>query len=275
VLEGVVFLTMGLGVSSVIAEVSRDHAGFDTAVLLAVAALAITILVRAAYVAPLLAGLQRRARRSELMKPRLAQMQQHLDSPEAAPLAFDRRGASRRRAQTFVPRDVGAIAARIRRGLADIDYLLLAPLGWKEGTVVVWAGMRGAVTVAAAQTLPDVTPHRSLLVLIAYIVAALSLIVQGGTLASVIAWLRPATLDDAVDREERRRILDLFVEVETRTPAMERTPKQQALVLIAAKRTALLDARDDGTFNAETLEAVLVSLDADQMSIEAHGNPRE
>ena len=40
-------------------------------------------------------------------------------------------------------------------------------MGWREGVVFVWAGMRGAVTLAAAQTLPLDTPNRSLLVLIA------------------------------------------------------------------------------------------------------------
>jgi NhaP-type Na+/H+ or K+/H+ antiporter len=295
VLEGVVFLTMGLGIASVIAEVNKNHEGIGPALIIAVAALVITVAVRAAYVAPLLAGLQRRASRSELMKPRLTQMQHHLDSPGAAevPLAFDAQGVAQRRPRsivprdidarrvtqqrprTRVPRDIGAIAARVRRGLADIDYLLLAPLGWKEGTIVVWAGMRGAVTVAAAQTLPEGTPSRSLLILIAYVVATLSLVLQGGTLASVIAWLKPATPDEATDRNERGRILDLLVTVAIDTPVEGRTAKQQALALIAAKRTALLDARDDGTFNAETLEAVLVSLDAEQMSIESQGDPRE
>jgi NhaP-type Na+/H+ or K+/H+ antiporter len=277
VLEGVVFLTMGLGISSVIAEVNKNHEGIGPALIIAVAALVITVVVRAAYVAPLLAGLQRRSRRSELMKPRLTQMQQDLDSPGAAavPMAFDAPGVAQRRPRTRVPRDIGVIAARIRRGLADIDYLLLAPLGWKEGTIVVWAGMRGAVTVAAAQTLPEGTPSRSLLILIAYVVAALSLVLQGGTLARVIAWLKPATPDEATDRNERGRILELLVKVAIATPVEGRTPNQQALALIAAKRTALLDARDDGTFNAETLEAVLVSLDAEQMSIESQGDPRE
>ena len=33
---------------------------------------------------------------------------------------------------------------------ADIANYTKAPLGWREGTAVVWAGMRGAVTVAEA-----------------------------------------------------------------------------------------------------------------------------
>ena len=40
--------------------------------------------------------------------------------------------------------------------------------GWKHGTVIVWAGMRGVVTLAAAQTLPAETPERALLVFVAF-----------------------------------------------------------------------------------------------------------
>jgi NhaP-type Na+/H+ or K+/H+ antiporter len=47
--------------------------------------------------------------------------------------------------------------------------------------VIVWAGMRGAVTIAAAQTLPDDAPSRSLLILVAFAVAVASLLVQGST----------------------------------------------------------------------------------------------
>ncbi len=44
-----------------------------------------------------------------------------------------------------------------RRRTADIDYFRTEKMGWQEGTVIVWAGMRGAVTLAAAQTLPRET----------------------------------------------------------------------------------------------------------------------
>ncbi|MDR1386186.1 MAG: cation:proton antiporter, partial [Propionibacteriaceae bacterium] len=63
---------------------------------------------------------------------------------------------------------------RFRTYFADVDYLVRQPIGGKEGVVLVWAGMRGVVTLAAAQTLPVTTPHRSLLILIAFGVASLS-----------------------------------------------------------------------------------------------------
>ena len=92
-----------------------------------------------------------------------------------------------------------------RRRVADIDYLLAQPLGWREGTIVVWAGMRGVVTLAAAQTLPSETPSRSLLVFIAFLVAVGSLLVQGGTLPWLVHRLLPAR-DPGESLAERREL---------------------------------------------------------------------
>ena len=49
--------------------------------------------------------------------------------------------------------------SRVTRALGDLDYYQASPLGWKHGTVIVWAGMRGVVTLAAAQTLPSERPN--------------------------------------------------------------------------------------------------------------------
>ena len=40
------------------------------------------------------------------------------------------------------------------------------------------------------------------------------------------------------------------------------------MLVISAQRKALLDARDDGIFSADALEAALTVLDADQSSLE-------
>ncbi|RFA16808.1 hypothetical protein B7R21_01470 [Subtercola boreus] len=373
VLEGAVFLLMGLELSSIFAEVGQERIGVGPTLLIALGALLLTILVRAAYVAPLLRGLKKRSERTASMKPRLTRMASALADPAAAAqrasgmieAARAGQGAERLRAlgagavgadvdagaDADVPRtpgipqapgagwapgevvggpgfgrgaaarnggatsdlalradlsdrarrrikrrlrrrrpptvaDMTRFTTRITRTLADIDYLVQAPLGWRDGAVVVWAGMRGAVTVAAAQTLPQETPNRSLLVLIAFVVAALSLLVQGGTLPLVIRWLKLAPLDADLAADERARLFTLLSEttlddhpeaVDSTTttsedsddvPDADRTPKQQALALIAAKRTVLLDARDDGTFNADTLDAALSALDADQIALQ-------
>jgi CPA1 family monovalent cation:H+ antiporter len=63
-------------------------------------------------------------------------------------------------------------------------------LGWREGVVLEWAGLRGVVTLAAAQTLPLDTPERPALILIAFVVACVSLVLQGGTLPALLKALR-------------------------------------------------------------------------------------
>jgi NhaP-type Na+/H+ or K+/H+ antiporter len=150
---------------------------------------------------------------------------------------------------------------------------------------VVWAGMRGAVTVAAAQTLPDDTPQRSVLVLIAFAVAAMSLLVQGGTIGPLLRLITPK-VDQAVSDEqtkaERTRILELLkttAETVPVSPPAEGDPTEEGwnaanshqLAVIAAQRSVLLDARDNGTFDSDVLASALASLDASQIAIEMRG----
>jgi hypothetical protein len=49
--------------------------------------------------------------------------------------------------------------------------------------------------------------------------------------------------------------------------------KGHRLKVIAAQRSALLDARDNGTFDADVLANALVNLDASQIAIEMRGGP--
>ena len=81
-----------------------------------------------------------------------------------------------------------------------------------------WAGMRGAITLAAAQTLPEDTPSRSLLILIAFLVATSSLLLQGGTLAPLISRLRPAVVDESAVHDERVRLMALLERTATAVP---------------------------------------------------------
>ncbi len=142
---------------------------------------------------------------------------------------------------------------RVRRRVADIDYFLAEPLGWREGTVVVWAGMRGAITLAAAQTLPEDAPQRSLLILIAFLVAAGSLVIQGGTLPRVVALVKPAP--EREDPEERGRLRELLI------AALEGT-SDEPIAKLDAQRRAILELRDEGTFSANALNRELALLDA-------------
>ena len=281
VLEGAIFLTMGLQIAPIVANVQQDHGGVGSAVLIAVGALVLTVLVRAAYVAPLLGVLAWRARRGERMQTRVQGMQERMSTPEGKQQTFEEMAAHRRRASE---RDLDRFAVRITRALADIEYFLREPLGWREGAAVVWAGMRGAVTVAAAQTLPNDTPQRSALVLIAFAVAAMSLVVQGGTIGPLLRLMTKVDPDsvDPQSEADRTRIAELL---RARTDAIAKptfptdgtrrerfdAARKYRLEVLAAQRSALLDARDDGTFDADVLEDELANLDADEIAIQLRG----
>ncbi|MGC5015190.1 cation:proton antiporter [Streptosporangium sp. DT93] len=283
VLEGAVFLTMGVQIKAIVTNVENDHAGVGAAVLVAAGALVLTVLVRAAYVAPLLGVLARRARRGERMQPRVQGMRERMNTPEGTRETFEEVTTRRRRVSE---RDLNRFARRITQVLADIEYFLREPLGWREGTAVVWAGMRGAVTVAAAQTLPEDTPQRSVLVLVAFTVATMSLLVQGGTIGPLLRRITPRAGPGAGGGEraagERTRIIELLkTSAETvpgpprlgddRTPEGFDAARRHRLAVIAAQRSALLDARDNGTFDADVLASALANLDASQIAIEMRG----
>ncbi|MBD8728244.1 sodium:proton antiporter [Frigoribacterium sp. CFBP 13707] len=346
VLEGAVFLTMGLQIRSIVVDVQEDHAGVAPALLIAVGALVLTIVVRAAYVAPLLRVLSARARHAEAMQPRVQSMHEQIRTEGAVgPFAeMNRRGrsgpsqlaaeagpegvavpapaevaspspsprlgsggsrtapprASRtrsRRTSSRTPsqrtpsrrtpsqRTLDQFTRRVTQGLADIEYFLRQPLGWRDGTAVVWAGMRGAVTVAAAQTLPEDTPQRPVLVLIAFAVAALSLLVQGGTVGPLLKRLSPP-VDEAELHErnesERTRIFELMRASGDAVPAPEAPVLERSkeafdasvahtLAMLAAQRSALLDARDNGLFDADVLADALANLDASEIAIVLRG----
>jgi CPA1 family monovalent cation:H+ antiporter len=337
VLEGAVFLTMGLQIRSIVIDVQEDHAGVLPALLIAVGALVLTIVVRAAYVAPLLRVLSARARHAEAMQPRVQSMKEQIQAEGAggsfaelnrrgrgapqqleAGVADDttrggaadddeqvasvdgsprtpRRGSRRgsqgdrsprtRTARTPSQRTLDQFTRRVTQGLADIEYFLRQPLGWRDGTAVVWAGMRGAVTVAAAQTLPEDTPQRPVLVLIAFAVAALSLLLQGGTIGPLLRRLSPPVdeaAEHAQNESERTKIFELMRESADAVPGPDpRTADRSkegfdasmahTLAMLAAQREALLDARDNGLFDADVLADALANLDASEIAIELRG----
>lgn len=84
------------------------------------------------------------------------------------------------------------VLPRRRLSAVDRDYFSRAPLGPREDALIIWSGMRGAVTLAAAQTLPLSLPDRGLYLVLAFVVATISLVVQGVSLPAVIRFLQPA-----------------------------------------------------------------------------------
>ncbi|PFG44724.1 sodium/proton antiporter (CPA1 family) [Isoptericola jiangsuensis] len=351
-LEGALFLVMGLQFFALVTDVQEEHGSLWRALGVAVVAAFGVVLVRAAFVLPLLRWLALRRRRGEQLRGTLATMQDRLDaklsahdpsrsmtSDEALEVlrsAWPQDTESRRRAheeerlqrgedqdrprrRPGVGEDGGGerllarierFSRRITRRVADIDYLAAAPLGPREGVVLVWAGMRGVVTLAAAQTLPADFPQRSLLVLVAFGVAAGTLLVQGGTLPWVVRRLGLAGVEPptAAEHAAGLRVVvhdaaaDLLDGGPVRVDGSPYDPDVVATVrgavvreeserdedaarsaglsaqffelrvrVIEAQRAALLRARADGTFDSALLSRALDLLDAEQIAVEMRG----
>ena len=80
-----------------------------------------------------------------------------------------------------------------------------APAGppWTYTFLLGWAGMRGVVTLAAAFVIPEDTPHREVLLLIAFTVVAGTLLLQGLSLPWLARRLQvpsPDPMEDALAR---------------------------------------------------------------------------
>lgn len=184
-LENGVFLLMGFEITSIVADAESSGRGLWMAVALAAACTVILFGVRILFVVPLIARLRARQRR-------VPEVAEQLDAALEAVAEGDQ-GANPRR------------AARLQRWRADAQFQATHSLGWRGGAVLAWAGMRGAVTLAAAQSLPSDIPYRAELILIAFTVAIITLVVQGGTLPLLIRILGiKGTNEEAEGREITR-----------------------------------------------------------------------
>ena len=73
--------------------------------------------------------------------------------------------------------------------------------------ILGWAGMRGVVTLAAAFVIPPATPHRAVLLLIAFTVTAGTLFLQGMSLPWLARRLRVPSPDPTADALARANLL--------------------------------------------------------------------
>ena len=273
ILEGAVYLILGLELLGTIEDVERDHAGVAHALGIALVLLVGVLVVRSAFIAPLLWVQSRRARRARELQPHMDHYRELLQDPERREAARRRLGWRSRLRHRRASAD--HVERRLTRVQADLSYLVRATLGPREGAVMVWAGMRGVVTVAAAQTLPTDAPARSLLVLVAYLVAILSLVIQGGTVAWVVRWVKPSMGASAAEARAERERLDELLDDAAATARREFESQDrdgrggaQHLAVIRARRDALLDARDVGMFSSPVLSQALHELDVEQIRLE-------
>ncbi|WP_395640910.1 cation:proton antiporter [Pseudolysinimonas sp.] len=195
ILENGVFLIMGAQLSGIVTEIEEGDLAWHEAVALGVLLAGILMVLRFVFVWPLL-GLVRRG------ETRSARAAQRATAFEEKVKAFDTRGSAR------AQRRVMGFLRRSEQARNDVKQYQAEGLGWRGGVVLGWAGMRGVVTLAAAQSLPRETPYYEQLVLIAFTVAIVTLLVQGGTLPFVIRLTGIRGTDRAADRRELATLLD-------------------------------------------------------------------
>ena len=190
-----------------------------------------------------------------------------------------------------------------RRVIARRDPRLATRLTF----VVSWAGLRGAVSLAAALALPTDFPERDLILLVTFAVILVTLVGQGLTLPAVLRWAawdgtepdgdestvaRAAAYQAGMDEIERARPLwpthqPLFDRLESglvdrtrhlatgdpdetaerRQERIEREEIQRGV--IGAQRTAVIELRDEGEINDETLREIERELDLEELRMEA------
>lgn len=171
---------------------------------------------------------------------------------------------------------------------------------WVVPAGISWAGMRGVVTLAAAFVLPDDTPYRPVLILIALVVVGATLLLQGATLSMVLRRLGlrgpdpaedilqlatvqekvtaaglvrldevagPDTGEDVLERL-RRRSRERTDAVWERLGGTDETPSQAysrlRVEMIVAERDELIRLRDEGTIPFEVLSQALGAIDVEE-----------
>ncbi len=302
ILEGAVFLVFGLELKDIVSANLSEHEGLWRGTWIALSALGIALAVRAVYVSALIWVQGRRSHHAPHYRARAERVRDHVDRIEETYRADPHR-LERDRDPSRTARRLTWARRRISRTLADLDYYRDAPLGWRHGTIIVWAGMRGVVTLAAAQTLPRDTLERPLLIFVAFLVALFSLLLQGLTLPAVVRALRLSDGGGEGPTREEQRALDAELR-EAAVAAMtvgslarrDGTPFPDDLVERAGARLSqppdddvttrardLLELRlaaieamrrrldrlgRDGHFSTAALRHALAELDADQLSLE-------
>jgi CPA1 family monovalent cation:H+ antiporter len=301
-LESAIFLLMGLQLFALHEDAVQAHQDEWLALGLGAAAAGVVVVIRSVFVFGAVWLLGRRAKRMGRRQERITLLTEWLDEAAARPdvplTASGHESMMKRR---------GSLRRLLERQKADLDYLSAERFGWKDGVVLVSAGMRGAITLAAAQSLPLLTPYRSLLILTAFVVAAGTLLLQGGTLNAVVKALKMPSRDPLADemmqaqlgtalseaaleglesgrwrradgsefspaavRAARSRIeAALHAEGEDAQAYQSTEVYELRLEVIEAQRAELLRIRDLGTFPSDVLETRLSRLDAEQIGVES------
>jgi CPA1 family monovalent cation:H+ antiporter len=196
VLENGVFLLMGAQLAGIVQGVRAEELPAHHAVLLGLLAAGILMALRFLFVWPLMLAVRGGEQRAISRFERLTGM---IDRMRSRVRVRGGDGGGRRRER---------FELAVTRRQNDIHTLESEGLDARGTIVIGWAGMRGVVTLAAAQSLPRDTPYYEQLVLIAFTVAITTLLIQGGTLPLLIRLTKIRGTDRAADRRELAELLD-------------------------------------------------------------------
>lgn len=132
---------------------------------------------------------------------------------------------------------------------------------WSESILTSWAGMRGAVSLAAVLTLPVAFPQRDLIVFVTFVVILVTLLGQGLTLPALARRLptaRDEAGEEAQEEARARRLaadaaLECLEEIERENPGRELVVEQLRRRVTNRMEAAseALEAASDG-FDAES-----------------------
>jgi len=91
-----------------------------------------------------------------------------------------------------------------RTAVAEPRHRLDRPASWRSVTVIGWAGMRGAVSLAAALAIPARIPYRGLVIALTFAVIVVTLVGQGLTLPWLVRRLHVVSPEGETEFETLR-----------------------------------------------------------------------
>ncbi len=257
-LESGIFFLMGLSLHTVVGEVSAHHEatlGLGRTIAYGLLVTLLVVVVRLVFIGPTVAAVHVTDERASQLVPHLEERMEALASMEPGPRVS--------------PRRVEQLRRRMARMVADVRLHAHQTMGVRGGLVLGWAGMRGAITVAAAQTLDPSVAHRPQLVLIAFVVSLATLLAIGLTLPSVIRVAKVPPDDPEHLREEYAELLGELVDAaDAELDRIEREEHPDQAVLDRLRSDSLLRTRvrlarhpeeAEETEDAEAEQAPLVS----------------
>lgn len=241
-LESGIFLAMGLQAFGIVEDVDGDGGGLARAAVIAVIAGSLIMVIRALFIALMLTWLDhRRKHRKRRYDAEVERLEAFEHRMAQACVVDSEVLASRNLSEEQWLRTMNLWRRRLRIRQrqhavrrSDIDYFENEPLGPREGSVIVWAGMRGAITLAAAQTISSDAPMRSFLLTIALFIASGALVIQGLSLPWLIRLIKPKMASADISEEEREELRQVMSSALVDTALAQAIKEVDAQTLLSA-----------------------------------------